>query len=106
MAKPFALTFKYTPRWKSNRTRNAEDQFTVTLKDFSERERIQFREQIVADMPDFGEKNDAAQAKATLDYQKKDLEVREEVVRKYVVSVSGLQIEDEGGKGIEIKSGE
>lgn len=99
MPKPFALTFRYTPKWKGNQSRTPDEQVTVTLKDFSERVRIAFREQIAADIPDFGDKSEAASAKATLDYQKKDLDVRMDAFKQYFVSISGLQVEcdDQGG---------
>lgn len=104
MAKPFALTFKYTPKWKGNQSRNAEDQVTVTLKDFSERERIAFREQIAGELPDFTG-NDAAAAKAALEYQKKDLDVRMDAFKKYFLSIANLQVEY-NGENVDVKSAE
>lgn len=89
--KPFKLTFEYTPRWKGNDKRVPDEQFNVTLKDFSERKRIEFRERLVAKFPE-NEK-----ASALIEYQKDEQEFREQLVIDNVVSVSGLSIETDDG---------
>jgi hypothetical protein len=109
MAKPFLLSWEYTPKWKENRSRSKEEQFTVRLRDFSEQARIEQQEMIYGKAKAIeNEEPDAEKDAAKKDYVEKsfvirkvDLERCKELVREKLVSVTGLTIED-GDKQIPI----
>ena len=98
--KAFKLTFDYTPRWKNNDKRVPDEQFTVALKDFPERKRIEFREQLVAKIPTVDD------PKLLVAYQKEELEFKERLVLDNIVSVNGLSIEGSDGTNMNVKTAE
>lgn len=108
MAKPFKLHFEFTPKWHGNRERSNEEKFTVTLRDFSRRKQIETRQAAFENVSKEEPATDSKEltnivVKNLLDAQLKDIELQEAVLRKQVVSVNGLSIEDESGL-IQIKT--
>lgn len=102
MAKPFVLSFVYTPRWKSNRTRSAEEQFTVTLKDLQERQRASEQADILARAQKLSqdEKDDV---KLILASTQSNLETQRDIVSRHFISVHNLTL-DVDGKEVKIES--
>jgi|SRR5579872_4140975 len=105
MPKPFAvIVVPFTPKWNKNRERDKADQFIVNLRDFPEKSKLAYREELAQVTP-AGSGNPREESIASIAYVKKDLDIAERVVRERVASVDGLQITDEGGKVIDIKTG-
>lgn len=107
MAKPFSLTFHYTPKWKRNRTREASDQFTVTLRDLQESKRVAEQERLILSLgavtkdADGKEKTDGAELVVVLSKEK--LHLVKDLVEKHVVSIDNLSVLNDAGEEIEVK---
>jgi hypothetical protein len=98
MAKAFALSFEYTPKWKKNRERAPEDRFTVRLRDFPESKRISITEEIRGglDNLNFNEVNDTEKAKqvssAITTIRKNNIEKSLKLVEENLLSINGLSV--------------
>lgn len=96
MAKPFSLTFEYTPKWKGNRNREELDRITVRLRDYTESKRIEILDKMRATFGDKPEGQDSELQRA-IEIKRKNLELSLGVVRDYVLSVENLLL-DLGGE--------
>ena len=105
MPKPFAVIIvPFTPKWNKNRERDKADQFIVNLRDFPEKDKLKYREELALATP-VGSGNPREESVASIEYVKKDLDIAERVVRERVASVDGLQLELGEGKTRDIKTG-
>lgn len=108
--KPFPLYFIYTPKFKDNRKRPEAEQFTVKLKDCTERVRISEQEAIRAKIGDVDgldeimKVNPTEGAKQVFELRRKNLDIALDVTTRFLISVDNLALVDLDGKEIPIKS--
>jgi hypothetical protein len=101
---PFAPQFSYTPRWKGNNKRTPEEQFTVTLRDLPERQRIErYHEAIALDVSGVSAEDSAnpqAAMEKAVKLSKERLELRERLVEKHLIAVENLSVVAPNGEEV------
>lgn len=111
MATPFRLTFDYAPKFGKNRERDKSEQFSVTLKDISIKNRLQALESLTVEAPDPPEapkdrRQTPEEFKAQIDAQSKQVEWRRKFALPLIVRVNGLTITDTDENSVEVKTRE
>ena len=106
MSRPFELWFPYCPKWKSNRSREKQDQLVVKLRDLPESRRVAEQERVYEELKAKAPEEliQTEPGQYIMKLSRARVELVRETVAKHLISFSPFAVVEADGNEREIKT--